>query len=141
MATTPLTSGQWTIRPHPNSVNQTVSGQDWRQATMIADGKKYVTLKLTITGGAIPLTGIPAPGYQSVGLRRRLDGYLLHNPESAQALTTQGVNVIWNYNTTGNRFKAVRSRLMSGLGASLANLASNVSLSGTKTFYVTAFGW
>lgn len=134
-----LTSGSWTIRPHPNSVNQTVSGKDWRQATTINGRKKYISAKLTLSSGEVPATGVTLPSYGSLGFRRNLDGWHLqtHVPN---APTATGVGILWRLNVTGNKAVPYRNRLASGNGSTLIPLATTVTIA-AQTFYVIAEGW
>jgi len=127
VATGALTSGDWTIA-YPNG--------DRSVDTSITNRKKFVSLKLTLESGIMPIAGVPMPGAGSVGMVRNLDYYMM----SPRLATASGHRVVYGL-TTGHRIVGRRSLAVTATaGQSLANLATTFS-NPSRIFFVTAIGW
>src|SRR5260370_41089158 len=89
MAASGLTSANaWTVA---------YQNADRRTDTALTDRIKYISLKLTTACGSWPKTGLNMPGFQSVGMVRRLDRYILGQPQvlsSAYATAASGPLVV-----------------------------------------------
>jgi hypothetical protein len=130
-----LTSANWTW---------SYKTGDRRQSMMITDYSKAITGKLVLVSGNLTSTSkIKLPGFQSVGLVRRLDKYIIDNPiliASGSAGATVSGPMLVSYYVTGNQLKFNRVIKATGTGPGIIPLAST-NIIASQTFYVTAVGW
>lgn len=151
MAASGLTSGNaWTIA-YQNAERRTDSA--------LTDRIKYISLKLTTACGSWPKAGLNMPGFQSVGLVRRLDRYLLAQPyalTSSYAAAASGAIEISLATFAPGTLASVVPKLRlyripkavavsatavgSKVSGGRAPLATTVNVPKT-VFYVTAVGW
>jgi hypothetical protein len=133
-----LTTGSWTIAFRNGNQNN---------STRIENKKRFVDLKLTLTTGESPATGVPLPNYGSLGMVRNLEYVQLHNDVAHAVFTTaRGRAIKWVVNATANRIIPYQVTMNSGSGTTsggraLRACATNLSITGAKVFYITAVGW
>ena len=145
MATTPLTSGSWTI------IFASATGEAGNAAAANTDvdyGKrhKYVQARMLVTAGAVPAAGIPWPDKGQFGFVRSLDNIILSNVRgktgaTVGAITATGQHVIWAMNVTGKKARVFKMNTATGTSQrALLQFATTLVLE-TQTLYITAIGW
>ena len=142
MAGGTLTSGSWTVAP------AYATGSGLSGTTSIQGKQREVRLKLSLASGAIARGGLKLPGFQSVGLHRNLNGYIMHHVCSSTTgrlvtgvVTTNVKNKFYTMNVTGNKIVAMSSTMVTGTSTeSFQPLATSVE-SAVQVFFMTAYGW
>ncbi len=129
-----LTSANWTWA---------YKNTDRRTDTALTDRIKYISGKLTIVSGTWAAGGVVLPGYQTVGLVRRLDVYVFaQSPYTISGSAGAQVSgpITWQYLATANKLRPLRVIKATGTGPGIVPLVTTANVS-AQTFYVQAVGW
>lgn len=116
---------------------------DRRTDTAMTDRIKFINGKLTIVSGSYPAGGVVLPGFQSVGLVRRLDFYHLAQTgytASGSAGASVSGPIFWQYLATANKMRPFRVIKATGTNSAIVPLVTTAAVA-AQTFYVQAIGW
>ena len=145
MATTPLTSGSWTVI-FLNATGEAGNANARTVDMSVMKRHKMVQAKMLVTAGAVPALGIPWPDKGKFGFVRSLDNIILSNVRGKTAATTgpitaSGQHVIWVMNVTGKKARAFAMASVTGTTARALRTLGSAALLSPQTLYVTAIGW
>ena len=145
MATTPLTSGSWTVI-FRNATGEAGNANARTVDMSVMSRHKIVQAKMLVTAGAVPAGGIPWPDKGKFGFVRNIDNIILSNVRGGTAatvgaITASGQHVVWVMNVSGKKARVFNMGSASGTAQrALKQFATTLVLS-TQTLYITAIGW
>ena len=147
MATTPLTSGSWTILfASVTGTSEAGNGHARTTDMSITSRHKIVQARMLVTAGAVPAGGIPWPDKGKFGFTRNIDNIIISNVRgktgaTVGAITASGQHVLWAMNISGKKARVFGLGSASGTAQRAFKQYATTLVLSAQTLYVTVIGW